>query len=303
MRARELNLSIVGLLLAAGVHAAGVNVEIDGLNEEQRDAVRATLELNDYQKREVTAAELRAAYKQADEQIRQALEPFGYYDSHIEKSLTGDANTGWKAKFTIQPGNPAVVRSARVEERMGSKHFILMYFASGIAGALFSFVLAPTASIIGASGGVFGVMMCFASFWPRQVIHIWGVIPIEAWLLVGLTTLFALFSGLTGTSTGTAHYAHLGGYIGAYLYLLVLERNSASRKFRAKVDKVAPTTEKVIKQNWKNVNLDGVHQLSRDEVNRILDKINAEGIGSLTTEEKLFLSNFVPPDDRKSWVQ
>jgi hypothetical protein len=46
-----------------------------------------------------------------------------------------------------------------------------------------------------------------------------------------------------------------------------------------------------------------VHELSREEVNRILDKISADGIGSLTAAEKLFLSNFVPPDDRKSWTQ
>jgi enoyl-CoA hydratase/carnithine racemase len=125
---------------------------------------------------------------------------------------------------------------------------------------------------------------------------------VEAWLLVGLTTVFALFSGLTGSSGGTAHFAHLGGYVGAYLYLLALDRFSPARQFRSKVAKVAPTTEKVLKANWRNVNLEGVHQLSREEVNRILDKINAEGIGSLSAEEKLFLSNFVPPDDRKSWT-
>ena len=82
-----------------------------------------------------------------------------------------------------------------------------------------------------------------------------------------------------------------------------MDRFSPAKPFRAKVGGVAPSTEKALKQNWKNVQLDGVHQLSRDEVNRILDKINAEGIGSLTAEEKLFLSNFVPPDDRKNWTQ
>ena len=51
------------------------------------------------------------------------------------------------------------------------------------------------------------------------------------------------------------------------------------------------------------MNLEGVHAISKEEVNRILDKINAEGLGSLTAAEKLFLSNFVPPDDRKSWTQ
>jgi hypothetical protein len=41
-----------------------------------------------------------------------------------------------------------------------------------------------------------------------------------------------------------------------------------------------------------------VHEVNRDEVNRILDKISAKGLASLSAEERLFLSNFVPPDDR-----
>jgi hypothetical protein len=41
-----------------------------------------------------------------------------------------------------------------------------------------------------------------------------------------------------------------------------------------------------------------VHEVNRDEVNRILDKINAHGMSSLTPQERMFLSNFAPPDDR-----
>jgi hypothetical protein len=42
-----------------------------------------------------------------------------------------------------------------------------------------------------------------------------------------------------------------------------------------------------------------VHAINREEVDRILDKISKSGIASLTAQERLFLSNFVPPDDRK----
>jgi hypothetical protein len=44
--------------------------------------------------------------------------------------------------------------------------------------------------------------------------------------------------------------------------------------------------------------MQSIHELNREEVNRILDKINASGLVSLTPQEKQFLSNFVPPDDR-----
>jgi hypothetical protein len=42
-----------------------------------------------------------------------------------------------------------------------------------------------------------------------------------------------------------------------------------------------------------------IHSVNREEVDRILDKISASGLASLTPQERQFLSNFVPPDDRK----
>jgi translocation and assembly module TamA len=107
---------LLPLLLSAGsARAASVEVDVDGLNEEQREAVLSTLKLSDYRKREISAAELRAAYSDAEEQVRKALEPFGFYDPQIEKNLSGDANSGWKAKLSVTPGEPAVVRRAQVE--------------------------------------------------------------------------------------------------------------------------------------------------------------------------------------------
>jgi hypothetical protein len=50
--------------------------------------------------------------------------------------------------------------------------------------------------------------------------------------------------------------------------------------------------------NWRKVDTKSIHAVNRDEVDRILDKINASGIGSLSPQERQFLSNFVPPDDR-----
>jgi translocation and assembly module TamA len=113
VRSRWLTYSF--LLLATHAHAAKVDVEIDGLAEEQRDAVEANLELREYEKRDIKPAELRSAYKEAEAQIRLALEPFGFYDVEVDSSLTGDEQNGWKAKFTVRPGEPAIVRNARVD--------------------------------------------------------------------------------------------------------------------------------------------------------------------------------------------
>src|SRR5262245_23812197 len=54
----------------------------------------------------------------------------------------------------------------RVEDRIGSERFTVLYFISGITGALLSMIFSPLSPIIGASAGVFGVMLAFAHFWP-----------------------------------------------------------------------------------------------------------------------------------------
>jgi membrane associated rhomboid family serine protease len=183
----------------------------------------------------------------------------------------------------------------RVEQRLGGDRFLWLYFLSGISGALLSLLLAPGAPIIGASAAIFGVVLAFARFWPTDKIYIYGVLPIEARWLVALTILWAIYSGLTGSTGGVADYAHLGGYVGAYLYLRWLDETKGSKRFKELA--ASPLPDRKL-SNWKQVNMQSVHELNRDEVNRILDKISASGLASLTSQEKQFLSNFVPPDDR-----
>lgn len=182
----------------------------------------------------------------------------------------------------------------RVEERIGSRAFTLLYFLSGLTGALVSFVFAPGSPIIGASAGVFGVMMAFAYFWPHAPIYIWGVIPVPARLLVIITTVLAIWSGFGGVRSGVAHFAHLGGYVGAYLYLRWLDRSRTAFKRQA-TSPPAQAAQRLA--SWQRVDRSRVHEVNRDEVDRILDKISADGLESLTPQERLFLSNFVPPDD------
>src|SRR4051812_19778059 len=112
---RTLALSFLAALTCTVACAARVDVELVGLDDEMRDAARATLKLAGYEKRDISPAELRASFKDADQQIRRALEPFGYYDVEVDKQLSGDANSGWKARFTVTPGQPAIVRSEKVD--------------------------------------------------------------------------------------------------------------------------------------------------------------------------------------------
>ena len=183
----------------------------------------------------------------------------------------------------------------RVEERLGSRRFIILYFLSGISGAILSMIFAPYAPIVGASGAVFGIMLAFAKFWPTAEIYIMGILPIQARVAVLLMAGISLWSGLGGSRSGVADFAHLGGFVGGWLYLKWLDMRQGTKRFRSKVTAKVPRDTL---SNWKHVDPKSVHEVNRDEVNRILDKISEKGLGSLTPEERLFLSNFVPPDDR-----
>lgn len=110
----------------------------------------------------------------------------------------------------------------RIEARIGGRPFTILYFASGISGAVLSMFFSGS-PIVGASGGVFGVMLAFAWYWPDERIFLWGVLPVPARVLVIGTTAMALFGGFGGGRDGVAHFAHLGGYAGAFLYLRWLE--------------------------------------------------------------------------------
>ena len=52
----------------------------------------------------------------------------------------------------------------------------------------------------------------------------------------------------------------------------------------------------------KRVDPASVHEVNRDELNRVLDTVSKSGLASLTVDERRFLMNFVPPDDRPPMV-
>lgn len=183
---------------------------------------------------------------------------------------------------------------SRVEQRIGSKHFILLYLISGMTGGLLSLVFTPNAYIIGASGAVFGVSFAFAYFWPRDRIYIWGVLPIEARWLVILTAAIAIFGGFTGAQGGVAHFAHLGGYVGGWFYLWWMDRRATAGR-RAWQAKVTAPAGAVDTRRIDTIDVSRIHPVNRDEVNRILDKIRVSGLESLTSEERTFLSHFAGP--------
>ena len=116
-----------------------------------------------------------------------------------------------------------------VERTLGSNRFAILYFASVITGSLAQLTVVTmsldqgVAPTIGASGGVFGVLLAFAALFPHsRVLLIFPPIPMKAWVLVAGYAAIELFSGVLGTSQGVAHFAHLGGMLGAAIVLVAI---------------------------------------------------------------------------------
>ncbi len=183
----------------------------------------------------------------------------------------------------------------RLEVRLGGRQFLILYFVSGISGGLLSFPFTPTVAIVGASGAVFGVLLGFARYWPRERIYIWGILPVEARGLVVAMTVLSLAGGFGAGGQGIAHFAHLGGFLGGFLFLKVWEHRSPAALFRAKA---APVQKRNIGSDaanlarWNEIRRDELHPVNREELDRILDKVGEAGVASLTIEERAFLERF-----------
>ena len=175
----------------------------------------------------------------------------------------------------------------RVEDRLGGSRFIVLYLLSGLGGAALSFIT-PNVAIVGASGATFGVFLAFARFWPHERILIWGIAPVEARVLVLIATVFALW----GVGSGIAHWAHLGGYAAAYLYMQLIDARSDRQRFRKRVN--AATSARLHRWHRRphGLRLDQarrLHTLTLEELDRLRAKVAAQGAGALTPDERAFL--------------
>jgi membrane associated rhomboid family serine protease len=176
----------------------------------------------------------------------------------------------------------------RLEVELGGRDFLLLYLISGLTGAILSF-LTPFAMIVGASGAVYGVLLGFARYWPREKLYIWGILPIEARWLVVIMTALSLFGGFGGTGDNIAHFAHLGGFAGGYLFLRWRDRHT---KGASQVTLVPPAPRTSDLARWSRIKKDGMHEVNRAELERIETKIRTSGVASLTVTERGFLDRF-----------
>ncbi len=184
----------------------------------------------------------------------------------------------------------------RLEERMGGRAFLTMYFLAGIGGALFQMVFAPAGAMVGASAGVYAIVIGFATYWPHErIMLLFPPIPMKAWVLGAGYVLLSVYNGMAGTPDGVAHFAHLGGAAAGFAYIKWSEwrRGSAKRDFQKKMRKDSSpggvVGDRMAMARWKGISVEGLHELNREEVERLLAKVASSGAGSLTGSEREFL--------------
>jgi membrane associated rhomboid family serine protease len=125
---------------------------------------------------------------------------------------------------------------AEIERYVGPARLLACYFASVVTAALAQLLIpfvtgAAAAPTIGASGGVFGLLLAYAVMFPhRKVVPLIPPIPMPAWLFATIYAGLELILGVTGTMSGVAHFAHLGGMVGSALVLL--QWRASARKTR-----------------------------------------------------------------------
>ena len=186
---------------------------------------------------------------------------------------------------------------------LGNKLFCWLYFVAALLGGTFwlAFNLNQPSVLMGASGAVTGLVIFFICMHPDRPIGFF-FIPIQfrprtiAWIIIGISVLGFLFIELPGRGQfgdgrpAVAHSAHLGGALAGYLFFKLIYSSLPDLRnvkpkvevpqwFRKKSKTAAPPAGKY------QVNLTNRRDLQK-EVDRILDKINSEGFGSLSEEEK-----------------
>jgi membrane associated rhomboid family serine protease len=113
-----------------------------------------------------------------------------------------------------------------IERLFGARRFVTYYLVCVVGAAIAQLVVisnidsrpVPT---VGASGGVFGLLLAFGMAFPqRRIMLLFPPIPMPAWLFVTLYGLLELYLGVTGSGQGIAHFAHLGGMVAGFILLL-----------------------------------------------------------------------------------
>ena len=170
-----------------------------------------------------------------------------------------------------------------VERTMGSYRFMILFYLSGILGGLgWSLLALPGTYCVGASGGLMGTLGAFAALYPNARLLLWFIFPVRAWVLVLGLALWELSETISAPRIGgIANAAHLMGGIAGFSYAFAWKDGERLQHWWARFSPFGgQSSQKSFSER---------DPVSSEEINRILEKIGREGMGSLTPSERASL--------------
>jgi membrane associated rhomboid family serine protease len=213
----------------------------------------------------------------------------------------------------------------RLESVMGTRAFTLYFLWCALGGAVAHLLFVRTGVLVGASAAVLGVMFGYAQHWPDDELALFGVVPVRAWTMIVMLAVATLGVGMAAASElgddRTLYLAHLGGVAFAWLYLRtppaasierLRQRISPAPDYqdeappraiprtlprqrvqRDEVDEIVAQSKAIAAQQPASralvtpVRTSG--ELRAAELDRVLDKISAGGLASLSADERALL--------------
>lgn len=185
---------------------------------------------------------------------------------------------------------------SELEQRLGGRRFLLLYLGCGALGGLGWLLLSAgdTAVCIGASAAVLGVIGTFAALYPtrRITLLVFYVLPVTLTArMLALITAGGSLLLMRSNAGGIAHSAHLAGGVAGYLYGLWIDGVRMSPRSSWRPDRVFADWKARLRRGRFRV-MDSPADntpVDWDDVDRILIKIRAMGMGSLTVSERELL--------------
>lgn len=196
-----------------------------------------------------------------------------------------------------------------VERFLGSKRYVAFYLLCGILGACTYLLLNviglgvykmtgqdsmplllfnnPETVLVGASAGVFGVIMASAYLMPNATVYLFLVLPMKLATLAYGLVIFALLAVFFGWNNAGGEAAHIGGAVAGFYFIRHTQHLHGFFDLLGRVD---PTSKSKAKRRMTNRS-DGkkASMVDEAEIDRILSKIHEKGLASLTEKEKKIL--------------
>ncbi|MBI4656828.1 MAG: rhomboid family intramembrane serine protease [Elusimicrobia bacterium] len=164
-----------------------------------------------------------------------------------------------------------------IEPVLGKKTFLLYFLLTGIGAGLITtvFSLNSARPVVGASGAIYGLLIAFAMLYPDQKVYLYFLFPVTSRQMVLIAAALELAASFSGSNSGVANTAHLGGMAVGYAYFKL---------------------PREIRRYWRRCPDAASVQFHRGkleaEVDRILEKISREGESSISGRERAFLEKY-----------